>query len=478
MESRLGGHGGQPGLCPARGLLPGCPLLPAHLRRAGDPVAGTLPSVAARRRTDAPGARCVAHGCHRGPPGRRNGSPARAAGRARRGDAVTTLIVLILAAVVVVALLLSPFWFGRRRRGSASLLNRYQQTTEALIDGRLADARETLKEIVRTDTEDVAAYLRLARLFRQEGDLERAVALRRSLTARELKDRALRAELLGGLVVDLLLLRRFEEARAVGATLRRVDRRHVQIARAEFYAALHREDWNAALRLATSVAGVQAGDPEPFQLRTYIAERRAAAGEYREARRLLADALKANPDYAPARLLLGDLAHGSGEAERASQVWADLLRRRPESASHVIPRLEKAYFELGRFGELSRLYEELAAEGGPRAARLRLALARMASRRGEAGEALRLIEEIPSGGVPEEELFCWRLYFLLDAGRTAEVQAALGDRIEGAVQSPPDPRCSHCGSPVAPTAARCAHCGGWLPDPFVRRRSGAPCAGS
>lgn len=386
------------------------------------------------------------------------------------------LIILIILAVVVVAILLSPLWFGRRRRGLTSMLTRYQEITEALLEQKLPQARETLKEIVRADTEDVAAYLRLARVFRREGDLERAVALRRSLTARELKDRKLRVELLEGLVVDLLMLRRYGEARAVAATLRGVDRRNAQIARAEFHAALHREDWATALKTVAAIsrAGADRGDPEPFQLRTYIAQRRAEAGEVREARRLLEDALKANPQYAPAQLLLGDLWMDAGEAERAAEVWAGLLRQRPESAAQVIPRIEKAYFEMGRFGELGRLYGELVAEAGPRAGALRLALARMALRKGEAAEALRIVEELSPGESTGDAVFCWRLFFLLESGGTQQAQAALKERIEGEVNVPPDPTCLHCGASVAATVARCPQCLGWLPDPFIRRASGAP----
>jgi len=388
---------------------------------------------------------------------------------------VTTVLMIAILAVLVAVVLLLPFW-GRRRRVLTSMLTRYQTIAEALLDGDLARAREALKAIIREDTDDVGAYLRLARVFRKEGELERAVALRRSLIARDLKDKSVRREVLEGLITDLILLRRFMEARAVAETLKSLDRRNPLIARAEFYASLEQEDWGAALKALRPMkrAGADAGEPEPFQLRTYVAERKSAAGQVREARKLLEEALKANPRFAPALLLLGGLWSREGDHEKAAQVWTRLLRERPETAPHVVGKLEKAYFEMGRFGDLARLYEDLVAEEGGTVPVLRLAWARMALRKGDVAEGLRLIEELPEQPSGEARELCWRLYFLLESGQVDAARGLLKDVVETVLNRPPDPPCIHCGRPVEPHLVRCPHCLGWLPDPFVRRGK-APC---
>jgi len=388
---------------------------------------------------------------------------------------VTAFAIVAVIVVLVAAVLFLPHWGGRRRAAPVSLLSRYQTIVEALLEGDTARAREEFKEIIRADTEDVPAYLRLARFLRREGDLERAVAVQRSLVARRMRDVRIRRQVFEGLITDLLLLRRFADARAVAETLRTFDRRNPHVVRAELYDALHRDEWEAALKAVATLkrSGASRADPEPFQLRTYMAERLAAAGDPREARKLLEEALKVSPQFAPALFLLGELWAREGEPEKSAEIWVRLLRERPEVAGHVIDRLEKSYFEMGRFGELTPLYAELAAAGGARAPLLKLAQARMALRTGDIDEALRVTEDLSAPGSGDAQAICWRTHVLLEAGRAPAAGALLKDVVEAAVQRPPGLLCVHCGAPVEPHTVRCAQCLGWLPDPFMRR-GGAP----
>jgi lipopolysaccharide biosynthesis regulator YciM len=379
---------------------------------------------------------------------------------------------MALVATAAAAVLFSPLWFAQRRRNRANLLPRYQDIIEALLAGELSRAREAYKEIVRSDTEDVASFLRLARIFRQSGDVERSLAVHRSLLARDLRDRRLKRAATEGMLTDLLLLRRFHEAHRVGQKLESFDRRNPHARRAAFYDALQRGDWGIALEehAALKRASGDRADPESFQVRTHVAELWAAAGELREARRVLEEARKANPRFVPAGLLLGDLWEREGAHAEAAAVWTDLLRERPEAATHILPRLERAYFALGRFGELAPLYQSLVAQEPARVPVLRLALAQMALRKGAAAEALQALDgAAPDGRSDDLRSVCWRCYYLLEAGRADEAQTLLKQIVEDALARPDSPVCPHCGSSVAAHAARCANCLGWLPDPIMRR---------
>lgn len=388
---------------------------------------------------------------------------------------MTGLLLIALVVAAAIAVIFFPLLFAARRRGDTALLARYQEIIEALLTGEVGRAREQFKEIVRADTEDVAGFLRLARIFRQSGDVERSLAVHRSLLARDLRNRRLRLAAWEGLITDLLLLHRFQEAQVAGEQLEALDRRNPYARRAAFYYALEREEWTAAFEALAALkrSGTVRGDPEPFQVRTFVAGRLSEAGDLREARRLLDEARKANPRFVPAALLLGDLWSREGNHAEAAAVWTELLRDRPEAAPHVIPRLERAYFETGRFSDLAQLYEELAAQVGARVPILRLALARIALRKGDAQSALRAVETDGASRTGDIQTICWRCYYLLEVGETAAAQALLKETIEAAIAEPESPICLHCGSAVPANAARCASCLGWLPDPVVRRGPGA-----
>jgi len=377
--------------------------------------------------------------------------------------------VLIVVGVALLALLIVglPFLIGRRRHPLSGKLSQYQLVTEALVDGNLADAREALTALIRTDTEDVAAYVRLARVLRREGNLERAVTVYRSLRAREIRDRVLRQQVLAGLTEDLYRLGRFDEARVVGEELRQIDRRHPLIYLVEVHDAIERADWAAAQKAADGLrrSGRGYAGPRSGQIRTHIAGRRAEEGELREARRILEDALRDEPDYGPALLLLGDLRAREGDPQKAVEVWERLLKAHPAATRQVLERIEKAYFELGRFSDLSSLYEGLAASTKEPA--LHLARARMALRRGDPDEAARIVEDLLEEHPTDRAARDWRILLLLDAGRIDEAREVLKQGLEASILQPQGASCRECGTPAPAVTVRCAQCGAWLPDPLA-----------
>ncbi len=71
--------------------------------------------------------------------------------------------------------------FFRRKKDSHTL---YTEALEALLQGDSDSAFEKLRELIREDTENVRAYLKLGDIFRQRGQAEQAIKIHRSLTFR------------------------------------------------------------------------------------------------------------------------------------------------------------------------------------------------------------------------------------------------------------------------------------------------------
>lgn len=385
---------------------------------------------------------------------------------------VVLLVILIMAVAAVVLL---PIWRTRRRK-SVSLLARYQTITEAVLAGDLARAREELKEIIRGDTEDVGAYLRLTQILQREGDHERAVAVRRSLLARDIRDREAKLAIYRGLLEDLMRLKRFDEAVHVAEELRHLDRHNALAARAQIEIALEQDEGEAALHALDRLrrSDEDAYRAEAPRTRAAVAWIRLQQNERKEARKLLEESLKLDDSYMPAVLLLGDLWGEDGEHERAVELWTEFVRRHPGTAGYLVSRLERAFFELGRFGDLERFYESvIVSDGGPAAA-LRLALARMALRKGHPGQALALVEELLQLEPQHATGRAWHLYLLGEAGRGAEARQLLKQAVDASMTSSEEMKCPHCGEANQLIALRCIACEAWLPDPLSGRPAGPP----
>lgn len=384
---------------------------------------------------------------------------------------VVLIVLLVLLAAAVVAL---PVWRTRRRK-AVGLLTRYQTIAGALLDEDWKRAGDELKEIIRADTEDLGAYLRLARLLQRQGDRERAILVRRSLLARDLRDREAKIEIHGGLLEDLLRLKRFEEAARVAEELRHLERRSARLARAELEIALELEQPEEAQRALDRLRRTDedAYRREAPRARTALASLALKRGDRREAERLLHEALKVDGDWLAALLLLGDHWCEAGEHERAVELWTDYVRRSPEGAGHLVNRLERAFFELGRFGDLERFYESLLAEGRP-AAPLRLALARMALRKGDAARALGWIEDLLQLEPAHAAAQTWRLYLLGEAGRAEEARKRLRQAVDATLAGAEEATCPECAQANPLTALRCPACRAWLSDPVSGRPGGSP----
>jgi len=379
------------------------------------------------------------------------------------------VVIIGILALLVAGVLLLPLLSRRQHRGLTSRLARYQAITEALLADDLEEARARLKEVIRADTDDVGAYLKLARILRRQGELERAVAVRRSLLARAIKDRAFKRELLAGLVEDLISLQRYGEARPIAEALRRVDRHHPILWRLEMHEALEREDWDGAIKALDMLRrlGGLADPQEAARLRAWVARARAGEGNLREARKILEEAIRHDPGYGPAWLLLGDLWVREGEHDRATEIWTRFLKRTPSASLHLVDRLEKAYFELGHFGDLERLYEDFLAQNGDQGNPLRLALARIALRKGDPDRGLGLVEDLLQQDPQNRAAHWWRLFLLEAAGRQEELRQALREAAVASIARPEGLRCPQCGKPVDAVAIRCPECQQWLPDPFA-----------
>ncbi|MFH1145205.1 MAG: tetratricopeptide repeat protein [Candidatus Eisenbacteria bacterium] len=375
-------------------------------------------------------------------------------------------LIVIGLGIVAAGILLLPLWGARQRQGLRSMLSRYQTIVDAVLADDLVRAREELKEIIRVDTDDIGAYLKLAQVFRREGDRERSIAIHRSLTAREIADRGVKVAVLSGLAEDLMQMQRYGEARPVAEALRQIDRRHPLPNRVELHQSLEREDWDGVRRALAALrrAGRAMADEEADRIRVWVAARMSEGGSGQDARKLLEEVLRDRPDQVPAALLLGDSWAEEGHFERAADVWTELLRRRIDAAPHLLHRLEKSYFELGRFGELERLYAEVIGQERPGSGVVRLALARMALRKGDPARGLALVEEALQREPEDPQNKKWHVYLQIEAGLTEAARRVLKQELEATIEQAQQRRCPYCRQSNDAAVVRCLHCQHWLAD--------------
>ena len=300
-----------------------------------------------------------------------------------------TWLILVILALLVVALYPVVRDFLRKRRAAVPA---YVEGLQAALDGRTAVAIARLKEAVATDSDNVDAYIRLGDLFMQQGEVERAIKVHENLALRRNLDKRDEEKVLQALVRDYV----------------KADRKVKAISMLEELVHLDKTDAESAERLAELYLETGAWDKCEEQLKELARhQRQRAARLYTEYGRAyprdnpgaalaaFETALKLDPNSIPARLYLGDHQLSQGDTNAAISTWNDILELTPEENALVRDRLERAYFDAGKFEDITALYEKLLRKL-PDDAGLVVALAEIYQKKEDLSSAIRLLERFSS----------------------------------------------------------------------------------
>jgi lipopolysaccharide biosynthesis regulator YciM len=345
-----------------------------------------------------------------------------------------------------------------------------EQRHEALLAESLArlarrdraGAAESLRRAAERRTDEPSLLLVLGDLYREEGELERARLVHRTLAARrDLEGPRLGAALLA-LARDELASGRPEEAERLLLRASQASPRDPEPL-VELGLLLEGQGrWDEALEAGGRVRRLDGERGRTIIARRHVvrAQQKLAGGDALEARRSVEAALEARPGLAAAEILRGDLHYQEGRPERAAQCWEELLAREPDRAHLLLERLEAVHREAGNPEQTTRLAEALV-ERRPGDWRLLAYLAETsleAGRREEADRWLARLAEHQPGPAPLDLLLCRRnLAFGFDAARARRRSERGGAGRGWATQY----TCRRCGKSSEAFLWRCPSCRAW-----------------
>lgn len=313
------------------------------------------------------------------------------------------LLVLVLLLVLAVTGL--PWLLSRRREERPwNAAQAYLETIDALIRGQRVQALEALRKVAREESDNILAYLRLGDLVRVMGQPAKAHKIHAGLAARPIDDPELMLRIRESLLEDLVSMEAWPEVVRMGERVRSEKKRSTVALTALSRAYVARGEWERAFSVLGELERIAPRTLEmrPAQARVMAAQQRLAAGEPGEARRLLEEAMKQGANDGTERILLGDVYAAEDDHERAAELWLEFAEAHPERAGEVFARLERSYYEMGKFGDLIEVYERLL-EKSPRSPAAEVALADMHRRRGRPEEAIRVLQAALAADASHQE---------------------------------------------------------------------------
>lgn len=276
---------------------------------------------------------------------------------------------------------------SRRRTSQAPKL--YMEALRALVDGDDHVAFERLKMTANEDSSNIDAYLKLGDLLRKRGKYDRAIRVHEELTLRLGLSKSAQVAVHKALAQDYVGAGNHQQAESSLLKILELDKENLWAANqlVALYESTGRFDEAYEARKASlKISGLKDGQSLALY-KTLAGTKLATQGKKSEARVEYKDALSHDPNCIPALLYIGDAYWEDGRADEAVEWWMRLANAHPQAAHLVFERLERAYFDLGQYGEITKFYDRII-EKNPDNTTALIGLADLALKKGEFDRAL------------------------------------------------------------------------------------------
>ncbi|HLG58537.1 MAG TPA: tetratricopeptide repeat protein [Vicinamibacterales bacterium] len=301
-------------------------------------------------------------------------------------------------------------WIDRRRLRETP---HYMLGLNFLVDNQIDQAIDELTQATSTDTDALEIQMILGNLYRQKGQVGRAINVHQALLQRTDLRTLEHAYVLLCLGLDFRHGGFVDRALEAFQEVVRLDQlnRYAFINLQKLYEDQHQ--WVEAARVREQIAAIDAHRRDEDQqiigfLRNEIGSAQARAGDSPAAAKTFQEAIDVDARIAPAYLNLGDARELQGSLPGAVEAWETLVNTLPDRAYLAFERLERAYRALNAPRRFVDLCQRLVGLN-PQDWRARLALSRHLGAAGQHRQAFDLLLDAlphnPHGLVIHQEVW-------------------------------------------------------------------------
>jgi lipopolysaccharide biosynthesis regulator YciM len=286
------------------------------------------------------------------------------------------LIILLLGMVIgrIWGVFVSQEKRKKKRRERKGITN-YLLGLNYLISGNIDPALFELSQAAKLNPEAVEIYITLGDLFREKGQVERAIDIHQALLHRSSLLEMERSQALLSLGLD------FRKAgiidRAIEIFERLIAREPTNIAALIQLEKLYEdiENWEKAYSIEEKILSLT--DSSDYTVLAFLenemGRKKMDEGEVKEATKHFERAISLEKITYPAYLNLGELYYREGEIEKAVNIWEKIISLSPKRAYLAFENLAKGYEKLGNKKKFEEILGDLVKKD-PKDWRSRLAL--------------------------------------------------------------------------------------------------------
>lgn len=270
----------------------------------------------------------------------------------------------IIVAIVIIFFVILFFWSKAKKERRKIPTKHYTDALKALLAGDEKLAFQRLKEVVRGDSENVDAYLKLGDIFRKRKKFDKALQIHKELTLRPSLSPDEKSEVWKSLAEDYIVSKNHKKAITVLEDLHRTNDDDQWVINKLISEYEETERWEEVFELKKKLSKHKDDEANKTLAlyKVFWGRAKADKNELHKARVAYKEALNYDETCIPAYIYLGEAYYRDGRLDDAVEYWKKLLDAVPSAAYLIFDKLEKTMFELGQYEEITEIYERISTQ--------------------------------------------------------------------------------------------------------------------
>lgn len=261
------------------------------------------------------------------------------------------------------------WYMGKRDRGATAQVSHqlrrdYFQGLSYLINEQSDQAVDVFIKLSEVDSDTAEIHLALGHLFRQRGEVDRAIRIHQNLLARPELDKRYHVQALFALGQDYLRAGVLDRAEQIFLELVEIkegwnEERQNSL---RFLLRIYQQEraWYKAIDITQKISAQTGETSGPLLAQFYceLAEQEVGKGQFAPALEHIHQAISADPNCVRANLIAGRLAYQTKHYSAAVRHYQQVRLQDPHFIPEIIQPLCQCYRELGQEKELVKYLQE------------------------------------------------------------------------------------------------------------------------
>jgi len=301
----------------------------------------------------------------------------------------------IILIVFFIALILTLIFSKRKKKTKGHISSTYIDSLHLLLEGKKNKAIQKLKTTVKNNSDNIMAYNTLGNLFREQGYPEQAAKIHKSLVIREDIPKSMLDRIYNYLIKDYIEAEQFDKAIYTANKLEKKAKKNIKNNYTLLSLYEKKRDWENAFNCRQRIDKM-----EKTKSKHLLALYKVQTGldlvdkeQEHDARLAFREAIKIDKKCISAYLYLGDSYRRCNRQNDAVKSWKELTENIPEKAYLVFDRLKEILFELGIYGEIEDIYQQIIKKDKNNIPTL-IALVEFYKKQGQDDKAINLCNQV------------------------------------------------------------------------------------